>query len=373
MEIETGVGVSVFVELAPGTIASDYALKNLSKALGEAQNEFLPSVKSVENEYAHYDYVPLEAIVASVRPSLCKYHLTVSQFPVTDLATKTIAIYGRLVHWDSGEWMQSMLELPAEMAIGKDGVLKFNHQTIGGSQTYGMKYQYKSIVGIPDSEGDPDSKDESGDLKARSTKNKKTLCPVCGKDAIIQGKPEYGGGWLCYKAKGGCGWKTDTNPALVQESHEPAGAPATQIPAQPATQAPPAQQTGKIGPTKRIPASPPDDLPGFLCTVKRIKESPKKGSVNACISVVFDEVLNGENQGQTWVAAYATCWHASLFDAIRKSVGKECQFAIKERDAKLNNSDEWPTHFVDIEDVISISDPATGDYTEYTEGKPVPA
>lgn len=32
-------------------------------------------------------------------------------------------------------------------------------------------------------------------------------CPSCGKDAIIQGKSEYGGGWICFKKKGGCGEK----------------------------------------------------------------------------------------------------------------------------------------------------------------------
>lgn len=30
-------------------------------------------------------------------------------------------------------------------------------------------------------------------------------CPVCGKEAIIKGKEEYGGGWVCFKKKGGCG------------------------------------------------------------------------------------------------------------------------------------------------------------------------
>ena len=32
-------------------------------------------------------------------------------------------------------------------------------------------------------------------------------CPACGKESIIQGKKEYGGGWLCFKKKGGCGAK----------------------------------------------------------------------------------------------------------------------------------------------------------------------
>ncbi|HYN88260.1 MAG TPA: hypothetical protein VER55_07010 [Ardenticatenaceae bacterium] len=33
------------------------------------------------------------------------------------------------------------------------------------------------------------------------------LCPICGQAAIIKGRPEYGGGWLCFAKKGGCGAK----------------------------------------------------------------------------------------------------------------------------------------------------------------------
>jgi ssDNA-binding Zn-finger/Zn-ribbon topoisomerase 1 len=32
-------------------------------------------------------------------------------------------------------------------------------------------------------------------------------CPECGKETIIKGKAEYGGGWLCFAKKGGCGAK----------------------------------------------------------------------------------------------------------------------------------------------------------------------
>ena len=32
-------------------------------------------------------------------------------------------------------------------------------------------------------------------------------CPKCGGDFIIKGKEEYGGGWLCFAKKGGCGQK----------------------------------------------------------------------------------------------------------------------------------------------------------------------
>ena len=30
-------------------------------------------------------------------------------------------------------------------------------------------------------------------------------CPRCGKETIIKGKVEFGGGWVCFKSKGGCG------------------------------------------------------------------------------------------------------------------------------------------------------------------------
>jgi len=33
------------------------------------------------------------------------------------------------------------------------------------------------------------------------------LCPVCNKPTIIKGKDEFGGGWLCFAKKGGCGAK----------------------------------------------------------------------------------------------------------------------------------------------------------------------
>jgi len=32
-------------------------------------------------------------------------------------------------------------------------------------------------------------------------------CPQCGKEAIIKGKADFGGGWLCFAKKGGCGAK----------------------------------------------------------------------------------------------------------------------------------------------------------------------
>jgi hypothetical protein len=44
-------------------------------------------------------------------------------------------------------------------------------------------------------------------------------CPHCGKETIIKGKEDFGGGWLCFGKKGGCGakWK-DGDPVIEQQT-----------------------------------------------------------------------------------------------------------------------------------------------------------
>jgi hypothetical protein len=50
-----------------------------------------------------------------------------------------------------------------------------------------------------------------GSANSQETKwrwrNADRACPHCGKATIIKGKEEYGGGWLCFAKKGGCGAK----------------------------------------------------------------------------------------------------------------------------------------------------------------------
>jgi hypothetical protein len=46
----------------------------------------------------------------------------------------------------------------------------------------------------------------SFESKYRWRKGERT-CPACGATAIIKGKAEFGGGWICFAKKGGCGAK----------------------------------------------------------------------------------------------------------------------------------------------------------------------
>lgn len=49
-------------------------------------------------------------------------------------------------------------------------------------------------------------------------RNAAKKCPSCGKETIIKGKEEYGGGWVCLAKRGGCGAKFGDNaPEIVNQ------------------------------------------------------------------------------------------------------------------------------------------------------------
>lgn len=48
-------------------------------------------------------------------------------------------------------------------------------------------------------------------------RNAERVCPACGEAAIIKGKAEYGGGWVCFKRKGGCGAKYPDGDELIEQ------------------------------------------------------------------------------------------------------------------------------------------------------------
>jgi len=41
------------------------------------------------------------------------------------------------------------------------------------------------------------------------------VCPSCGQESVIRGKTEYGGGFICFAKKGGCGQKFRDNDAAI--------------------------------------------------------------------------------------------------------------------------------------------------------------
>lgn len=64
-------------------------------------------------------------------------------------------------------------------------------------------------------EGDGSANSREGRYRWR---NAERTCPVCKQSAIIKGKKEYGGGWICFRKKGGCGAVfDDRDPEIVDQ------------------------------------------------------------------------------------------------------------------------------------------------------------
>jgi hypothetical protein len=78
-----------------------------------------------------------------------------------------------------------------------------DHLTIKSKCTL---YHIPTQLRIGSGEGSCSTKETKYAYRAASL-----ACPDCAKDAIIKGKAEYGGGWLCFKKKGGCGAKFPDN------------------------------------------------------------------------------------------------------------------------------------------------------------------
>ncbi|HVG38223.1 MAG TPA: hypothetical protein VM870_02980, partial [Pyrinomonadaceae bacterium] len=70
------------------------------------------------------------------------------------------------------------------------------------------------------SRGDLLIAESDGSCNSRESKYRyreaQRVCPACSQAAIIKGKEEYGGGWLCFKKKGGCGAKFAAGDAAIE-------------------------------------------------------------------------------------------------------------------------------------------------------------
>ena len=75
----------------------------------------------------------------------------------------------------------------------------------GGEPFFYYLYRCRLFRGdVLIAEGDASCNSREGKYRWREAQR---ACPACGVAAIIKGREEYGGGWVCFKKKGGCGAK----------------------------------------------------------------------------------------------------------------------------------------------------------------------
>jgi hypothetical protein len=196
---------------------------SLHAALIEARKAIPAIPKTAKNPHFGNSYAPLGAILEAVLPVLHAHGLSL---------TARVEISG------GG---QPVLEVLIVQADG-DGMLASqvpllgatDMQKLGGAMTYALRYAVGSLLAL-ELEDDDDGNRASAPSRATSAGNRSNppqgtvspvgtpqvakpapagSCPKCGKvGAIIESK--YGGGWLCYWKKGGCGGKFTYDPRKV--------------------------------------------------------------------------------------------------------------------------------------------------------------
>jgi hypothetical protein len=118
-------------------------------------------------------------------------------------AEKLCDIYGLadsyqvLAEFSREDWDRDppLFDYTAECIIRAKGDGRIHASALGSANSYESKYRFRT---------------------ARRT------CPKCGKESIIAGKKEYGGGWLCWRKEGksdGCGAKfASDDPAITRQA-----------------------------------------------------------------------------------------------------------------------------------------------------------
>src|SRR5215469_7283578 len=127
-------------------------------------------------------------------------------------------------------------------------------KALNKAKTFALKTFLKQLLLIGEEEDDGDA--EHIEPAAEPA------CPSCGVvGAIIKGKAEYGGGWLCFGKKGGCGAKFDKDPRETQPEPK-ADKPAKAAPKSQPTSTPIAEQKEAAAPVSEPAAdtSEPEDI-----------------------------------------------------------------------------------------------------------------
>lgn len=215
----------------------------LDSALAKAQETMGAAAKDSNNTFFHSKYADLAACWDAWRSAGPPNGLSLQQFatarferldppivvqtdekkpPKTIHFVQHIAIETHLCH-SSGQWKSEVLEV-----LVKDD----SPQATGLGITYARRFAMCAICGIaPEDDDGNAAANGNPDLGDRrpSSSPKASLpdCPQCGKKGTtIVGKPEFGGGLVCFK-NGGCkhSWETPDNPFVGDKAKRRAPPP----------------------------------------------------------------------------------------------------------------------------------------------------
>lgn len=114
------------------------SVKNLAIALAKFQNEVKDPRKDKNNPFFKSSYVALDGLMASVRPVLSKYGLSILQAPASQ-GDGAVSLQTMIMH-ESGEFM-----IFPEFMIK---AAKNDAQSLGSAITYARRYALSTVLGV---------------------------------------------------------------------------------------------------------------------------------------------------------------------------------------------------------------------------------
>lgn len=177
--------------------------KSLYRKLAEISKEIGRVDKKGYNSFHKYHYVTESDLTDAIRDKLSSRGVLIIpslESVQHDDTLTTASMVFTFVDSETGEKHEAKWA-----GTGDDKGDKGLYKAYTGS----LKYFLMKMFLI--SQGDDPEGDTSTDRRTEATGN---ACPKCGKvKPVIKGKEEYGGGWVCFKKKGGCGatWQDETD------------------------------------------------------------------------------------------------------------------------------------------------------------------
>ncbi len=190
-------------------LTSSTETDKIDEALAKARGEYLPIEKgrTADAGKFSYDYADLADVFLATSAALSKHGLGVVQdaWCVWGENTPSVFVQTKLTH--NGQWY---LSSELELRVAPDGKMS-TIQCIGSAETFARRYQTVAMLAVQPKGDDDDGHGAGGSDATTEPKKERPPLPECAtcktNSHVIIGKPEYGGGFVCYKGKGGCGAK----------------------------------------------------------------------------------------------------------------------------------------------------------------------
>ena len=209
-------------------------INELAAALAKAQQTMEAASKDASNPFFKSSYAdladcwdawraagPMNGLALVQSPSIVHERLDEPIVIQSDDGRKPKTIYyvqhvsvETTVFHTSGQWMSCTVDILVKDDSAQAGIAGITYARRGGMCP---------LVGIaPDDDDDGNTAAKPGTDVYRKPSVVLPVCPECGKsDGVIVGKPEYGGGFVCFKASGGCGHKWQPSEEKPQATKEP--------------------------------------------------------------------------------------------------------------------------------------------------------